>query len=237
MTNQHQVAKGKILITGDSWSQGEWQYNFPGTHSVVGHTGINQYLIDAGYKVTNVGLPGNHNLQSLESLHTVDLTTFDHCIFFFSDVLRQLIKEDMLLNNPNDIIINYTNSLVVNLEKIKKDFDIKITIVGGCGKCSPTISHSIDYIIPSLAEWLIPEFTDLPYAWGGANWSNILLESDKEKIFTLAQKEQWTNILENVFEKTQAWQFHQTFFYPDGSHANKHAHKLLTDHLIELWNN
>jgi hypothetical protein len=237
MTNLPVQAKAKVVITGDSWSQGEWQYNSLETYSVVGHRGINQYLTDAGYEVTNVGCPGNHNLQSLESLHTVDLITFNHCVFFFSDILRQLTKEDMLSNTPNDIILNYTNSLVINLDKIKKDFDIKITIVGGCGKCSPTISHSIDYIIPSLAELLISEFTDFPYALGGATWSNILLESDKEKIFTLAQKEQWTNILENVFKKNNDWELHQKFFYPDGCHANKHAHKLLTDHLIKMWNN
>jgi hypothetical protein len=230
MTNLPAPVKAKVVITGDSWSQGEWQSNS------VSHPGINHYLTAAGYHVTNVGRAGNHNLQSLESLHTVDLASFDHCIFFFSDVFRLLTKEDILLNNPNNIIINYTNSLVLELEKIKKDFNIKITIVGGCGKCSPTISHSIDYTIPSLAEWLIPEFKDVPYAHGGVNWSNRLLESDKENVFTLEQKEQWTIILENTFKKTRNWQNHQTFFYPDGSHPNRHAHKLLTDYLIELWN-
>lgn len=68
----------RFLITGDSWSQGEWD-GYPDQYRVT-HTGIQQYLIDDGHQVYNVGCGGFNNLESVAA---IDLgLEFDHLIFF-----------------------------------------------------------------------------------------------------------------------------------------------------------
>ena len=48
------MSTGKtVLILGDSWSQGEINTNENGKY--VSHSGINQYLLDDGYKIENRG--------------------------------------------------------------------------------------------------------------------------------------------------------------------------------------
>ena len=231
MTNLPAQAKAKVVITGDSWSQGEWQTNNE-TYGIC-HTGINQYLVDAGYEVTNVGRGGNHDLQSLEALRNIDLTKFDHCVFFFSDVLRLITAKDIAIYSPNDLLEIYTNEIISKLVSLKENTNCKLTVIGGCGKCIPTIEHTIDYLIPSLLEFLINE-DDVPYAIGGANWSRILVEQGTA--LSTEQKQQWCNILDRAFQKEIILQKNNKFFWPDGMHANRHAHKLLTDYLITVWN-
>ena len=231
MTNLPAQAKARILITGDSWSQGEWD-GYPNNYRCT-HGGVQQYLVEAGYTVTNVGQGGNDNKQSLNTLFDIDLNNFDHCIFFFSDVLRSITTKDIAVYSPNDLLEIYTNEIISKLVSLKENTNCKLTVIGGYGKCIPTIEHTIDYLIPSLLEFLIDE-VDVPYAIGGANWSRMLVEQGTA--LSIKQKQQWSDILDQAFQKEIILQKNNKFFWPDGIHANRHAHKLLTDYLITVWN-
>jgi hypothetical protein len=54
-----------ILISGDSWSCGEWAPDHPKVDkNVILHGGLAQYLKEQGYPVINLGRGGGSNLDS-----------------------------------------------------------------------------------------------------------------------------------------------------------------------------
>ena len=83
----------KFIITGDSWSQGEWDgYS---TDYRITHGGVHQYLVEAGHTVTNVGQGGYNNNESLDAfLNELSNDNYTHCIFFFTAPLRQTTYEE-----------------------------------------------------------------------------------------------------------------------------------------------
>ena len=74
-----------IVIIGDSWGCGEWGQN------VVTHTGLEQYLTDAGYVVTNLSKGGSsisYAIQALKNYLTTQNT--DIVLFVQTDPIRSL---------------------------------------------------------------------------------------------------------------------------------------------------
>jgi hypothetical protein len=151
----------KIIITGDSWSQGEWD-GYPTNYRIT-HGGVQQYLVEAGYTVTNIGQGGYNNNESLAALIAeLPNDNYTHCIFFFTDPLRQTTYEEFSTTLPSIIIRNHVNHLLESLDNLNKETGIKIAIVGGCAKLifKDYVPINIDVVVPSLCELLVPEFVD-----------------------------------------------------------------------------
>ena len=64
----------KILIAGDSWAMGEWNPEWQGPENQILHKGLEQYLLDDNYDVTNISgvtvLTGAGNRFSKQRLLT-----------------------------------------------------------------------------------------------------------------------------------------------------------------------
>lgn len=224
----------KILITGDSWSQGEWDGD--SSDYRVTHSGVQQYLTEAGYTVTNVGQGGYNNNESLEAvISELPNNNYTHCIFFFTDPLRQTTYEEFSTTFPSIIIRNHVNHLLESLDNLKKETGIKIVIIGGCAKLivKDYIPSNIDIIIPSLSELLIPEFTDYEFM-SSREWENHWLALETK--CSHEHKKEIYDLYNLASIKFDLWAKYKNLFWPDGRHVNRVGHKILFDYLITNFN-
>jgi len=217
-----------FLITGDSWSQGEWD-GYPIDYH-VSHRGIEQYLLDDRHSVTNVGQGGYHNLESLTA---IPATQFDHLIFFYTDPLRQATEDQIQYQLPFDIIQSHKLELSRQFAEIKQKTNCKITVIGGCAKYLGETRY-IDYCIPSLSELLVANFQDTEYMTS-REWEEHFFKHESQ--FDLAQKTQWLTVMTRASEKYNIWKENKDMFWPDGLHANRHGARILYQHLRKVWFN
>ena len=215
-----------FLITGDSWSQGEWD-GYPIDYH-VSHRGIEQYLLDDGHQVTNVGQGGFHNYESLAAIPDVN---FEHLIFFYTDPLRQATEDQIRYKLPFELIYLHTLDLSNKFFQLKQKTNCKITVIGGCAKFQGE-TKNIDYFVPSLSELLIGNFQDTEYMTS-REWEEHFFKHEKQ--FSTEQKSQWLTVMTTAGEKYKAWNDNKDLFWPDGLHANRHGAQILYQHLKTLW--
>jgi hypothetical protein len=215
-------------ITGDSWSQGEWNGD-PTDYKIV-HQGIQQYLIDSGHTVINVGQGGFNNIESLDAVQNCN---FDHLIFFYTDPLRQASELEIQLDLPFTIIENHRNYVHNRLVQIKSARHCKITVIGGCAKYLGSYQH-LDYVVPSITELLVLNYKDSEYMTS-REWETYFFKHQKK--YSVEQKKQWLTVMSQAGIKYETWNNNKNLFWPDGLHVNRHGAKLLYDHLLKLWVN
>jgi hypothetical protein len=218
----------RFLITGDSWSQGEWD-GYPTFYRIT-HSGVHQYLLDDGHEVYNVGQGGYNNLESLAAARNFS-DQFDHLIFFYTDPLRQASESEIKTLLPFEIIKTHTIALLNELIELKQKQNCQITVIGGCAKFT-LASPKIDYIVSSINEVIVPTFSDSEFMTS-REWE--LHFHKYEKKFSRDQKEQWLKILSKAEDKYKLWNQKKEYFWPDGLHANRHGTKILYNKLKELW--
>lgn len=218
----------RFLITGDSWSQGEWD-GYPDDYRIT-HSGIHQYLLDDGHEVYNVGQGGFNNLESLSAITDLD---FDHLIFFYTDPLRQATESEVQFGFPFDIIESHKTTLHQKLLEFKKHKNLKITLIGGCAKYLGPV-QDIDYIIPSVNELIIPRFNDSEYMTS-REWEIYFLKHEKN--FSIKQKSQWLVVMSEAGKKYKLWNQNKNVFWPDGLHPNRHGFLIIYNFAKKLWFN
>jgi len=218
----------RFLITGDSWSQGEWD-GYPTDYQIT-HAGVQQYLINDGHEVLNVGRGGYNNLESFKA---VPDSQFDHVIFFYTDPLRQATEDDVANKLPFDIITAHNANLSDKFKKLKQKTNSKLTVIGGDAKyLGPT--ENIDYLISSISELLVTNFQDSEFRTS-REWIQHFLKHESK--FDVTQKAQWLTVMTKAGEKHTLWQQHKQYFWPDGQHANRHGALVLYQQLKKLWVN
>ena len=77
-----------ILILGDSWSQGEIDFDENKKH-IVTHGGVHRYLVEHGHSVTNLGGLGESNDQAYRC-YIQQPATYDLVLWFQTDVTRDV---------------------------------------------------------------------------------------------------------------------------------------------------
>jgi len=223
-----------FIITGDSWSQGEWD-GYPIDYKIT-HGGLHQYLVEAGHTVTNVGQGGYNNNESLTAM-LVELSNnnYTHAIFFFTDPLRQSTYEEFSTQLPSTIINNHVNYIIKELDKLGRQTGIKIILVGGCAKIliKDYKPANIDLIVPSISELLVSEFVDSEYM-DSREWTEHWLKLKTN--CSLEHKQEILKVFNQAHDKFNLWSEHKDLFWPDGLHANRIGHKILFDYIVNNTN-
>jgi len=210
----------RILISGDSWGRGEWGPNEYGNHGVL-HKGLEHYLVNDGFVVTNVSIGGINNKASARNLKKEllqnDSDFFDLIIWFQTDPIRDLrpykslsyteISRYEQLVEVADNLLNKTYTMLNNLNK-------KIVCIGGCSKLISDINNYNNLIpfIPSCIE----EFTKLkaPKIWH-SDWIDNL---DNFSIDALDKL---------LIDKRIQDSFHKHPLFSSCVHMNRIGHKRL----------
>ena len=216
----------KVLITGDSWSAGEWDtskgddINFHAREY-----SLSRYLADTNkYTIIHMPFPGHgDNVPISQIIDRHDIDEIDYIIFVKTCATRNftyLTKED----NPvwfdeKNILTKITwmnDSAYVGLLPYKD----RLIILGGIEKVRSSFKCFLK--IPSITEFLYPDFKDNEY-FGDIKYINHMVDEDK-----LSGK----FLLDNSKRKIDFWKNHPEMFYPDGVHPNRKAHKKLA-HFID----
>ena len=225
-----------FLIGGDSWSQGEWDGDWetiPSTYQVC-HEGTTEYLRNAGHTVTNVGAGSIGNQVAINNIITrlIDCKSkYDFLIFFHTDPLRDATEHQLQTNFPIELVESLSINTINRLNNIHHQYQVRIILIGGFSELSSTLNYgNIDYIIPSFCKLLESKFNDSIFSIS-PEWKNHV---SLPMIGSVKQKQQYLDIFDQGGNKFSEYARYPEYFYPDGCHPNRHAHRVLTDKILQL---
>ena len=211
----------RILVAGDSWSQGEW--GFSSGQYAVDHGGLAQYLTEAGHTVDNVGQGGSTNELQVEAIErAVHEQIYDQIFWFHSTFERQLISEfhqDQLTtewsfieqwHQDNIDIWSNINTLedFLSLERSMLDgvysrlnkVDQPIHVIGGSSRTVPSISNyaNLNTVIDRVMEWLLPDYQFPRWLNSQLDYTEFKSRDPSLMDFLLEDKNRLINMLSNI---------------------------------------
>ena len=210
----------KILIGGDSWGCGEWGFNNQNQYGIL-HHGLEKYLKDDGYLVTNTSSGGSSNKDSITRLKNALNFDPDIILWFQSDPLRDNRPYDNFTTicNTWDNLINYNDSLLIENYKSLNDIGKKIYCIGGCSKIKTNLIGEFPNLIPlikSVPEFLYEDYKH-PEIWI-SDWIKIIDKLDSNVLKQLEKHKDKQDRLNQHFGK------YTEYFWPDGRHPNRLGH-------------
>jgi hypothetical protein len=211
-----------ICISGDSWACGEWDI-INGVHC-VSHKGIDEYL-STNNSLINCGRRGvslNETLYFLKQ--QVIKTQFDYIFLFQTDPLRNLRPYNFLKNNTIvtfEMLLEYHYQELASFYSSLNSLGVTIHLIGGCSKVEKSLIQNYNNLVPyieSFIELLLPEYKH-PKLWF-SDWGKLI---DRQFSLECLDKLSATKKIQDALIKEKK------FFYPDGLHPNRLAHKILFD--------
>jgi len=240
-----------VLISGDSWGQGEIDYQTPGIDddwSPIGdsilHRGINQYLEESNFNVINLSYPGGSNCMSTERLKNflnINITSnkdISCILFFYTEWFREMwyfpnerINKDVK-KGYRWIKKRWSERAIERLVSLNKCYNIPIYLIGGCSDI-PFSKHSVLTVACQSAVNYITtgnSTIDSPVLCQfNPGYTDSFLDLIKPKGNTEDLQELTTDMemgqkrIEYMCEPDNAY----NYFKPDGIHANRTGHKIL----------
>ena len=202
-----------IVIIGDSWGCGEWNF-IPGVvGATITHTGLEQYLLDAGHLVTNLSGSNKMNEEALEFLENYldkNLAPKTVC-WFVTCPLRTTTR--YIYNDPYDFGVSQLTTQFKYVDQLATKNNIKVYAFGGlCDLPDELMQQQLDNItivIPSVSSLVIEDF---PKSMFGDVKEFHRIKSTEFALIVAGQVEQKYNA------------FQTSKFFPDFGHPNREAH-------------
>jgi len=243
-----------ILVAGDSWGWGEWPKFDPAVEYKPTHYGLSQYISDHGYKVHNLSVPGGSNYHTVNVIRKfVDRTinpekVISKIFIFQTEWIRDYTGSDAVQDTNELLKMGYTelknhtiSGFYYSLSNFAKKYNIKIHVIGGCSDTFFLNKFEDEYpgvsiVCQSLTNLCINNnpFIEKPVF-------EVDVPIDRKTYLGIIEKikkqsndsdiEDFLNDQLRTNKRFMIWKYRKEFF-PDGSHANKKAHKKLFDLLV-----
>jgi hypothetical protein len=200
-----------IVIIGDSWGCGEWRSS-DGKYGVT-HTGLEQYLLEAGHSVTNLSGSNKMNEEALEFLENyLDKNLAPEIVcWFVTCPLRTTTR--YIYNTPYEFGISQLTTQFKYVDRLATKNNIKVYAFGGLCDLPVEITqhqfNSITIAIPSISSLVIEDF---PQSMFG----------DVKEFHRIKSTKLALNLADQVEKKYNA--FKKSKFFPDFGHPNREAH-------------
>lgn len=247
-----------IIVAGDSWGRGEWD-----KESTETHNGLEQYLVDDGYKVLNISIPDANNLQvlyalekTLAELHLVDKLKHVTQIFLFQTSwtrdFRKIIDPNIgsfvKKSHTSWWEVSHFNSEFVGiwlsrwqnrLSEIAQKYSVKIGIIGGAADTMWFEKFEQEYPGLFIA---CQSFTNL-IVKGHDKIDNPVFSSDpvpkffdilKNSIQTSKDMEHLLGVIEQTESRISTFKYHPQL-WPDGCHPDRSCHFKLYNFLTHNY--
>ena len=225
----------KICITGDSWGCGEWD-KINGKYQ-TSHLGTEFFLKEKypNFEIINVSKGGSCNKEAINRLSEID--NVDCVIFFQTDPLRELepykSNKTYLDWKSYDDICSTQKNLAKDAYKKLDTYGVPVLMIGGCSKVYVDLieqTKNLIPLIPSIAELLIPNFVQSTLCVD--MWvNNIEIVFNDSKYL-----EDLNKIQKDVDNDKNALKQCAGYFYPDFSHANRKAHRVIANIVSDYIN-
>lgn len=238
------------LISGDSWSVGEWH---PCKHptSEITHGGLSQYLHEEGQIVVNVGQGGSSNRESYLRIrnfffnnHHLRSYPNKQVIVFKSEWTRDFAYMDPedkdFYDQPMTLRDRINSRFYYDLSALAQEWDVTIKIIGGC---SDTLLFDdfqnaypgLEIICQSMVNLLVnncatienPVFSVFSTDPRAMDFLKLL----KKHTTDVQAMEILLDEIDRGHQRSDIFGERKDLFYPDGTHPNREAHKILYDFL------
>ena len=215
-----------IVIMGDSWACGEWGGHLTPQGYRVLHPGTTQYLREAGHRVISVAQGGGSNRTQVDRVRPDRVRGVDHVMWFLTDPCRDIPETHIARTLPGyqaqrDLLLRTQFDRVGHLP---------VALIGGVAPVPAWVAQEypgFTTLVPDLRRWLLPD-TDpcelLCRAWRYPDPDPALLAHWEQDERTLA--------LHGARAEDEPDSPEHQWFWPDGLHPNRAAHRRLTDHVI-----
>lgn len=234
-----------IIVAGDSWSMGEWSTRCDGLH----HGGISQYLSDHGFNVINLGIAGGSNRETMLAVtnffrNNLHIKKSDTLIIIFQtewtrDFPYMIAEDEEFLCDPTTLKDRLISRFYYDLSAVSKEFDIGIKILGGASDALSIDDFvdtypGVEIICQSVTNLLITgnsQIDDPVFSTFTAPSESAIQEIRKH----IVDNETMASLIEQIekgHERCQLWSDNPLMFFPDGSHPNREAHKVICDYVI-----
>lgn len=247
----------RILMFGDSWPAGE--YKKTDKHDdpdFITHRGIQEYFIsNNNVSVLNLCMPGGSNLQSTKRvsdfLLTNQLNDNDIIFFWMTEFFREIWYYSNFENNQITLASQLKKSYTelrdqwvyrpyYNLQTLASRHNTTIYILGGCSDTIDYDSFNEDFpnlqiLCQSLTNLIItdnPKIADPVFCQFMNGWVDPFLHLAKEKISNNDQLHELIVDMEKGHQRLDLFKQHKEWFYPDGIHPNRHAHKKIYKYIL-----
>ena len=240
----------KILILGDSWSQGEIEYNVKADRHVVTHKGLEQYLVDNGAQIDNLGGLGESNAWALSQFESYNKIV-DAVLWFQTDVNRDYLEDTFLtkLKETRSIKSLFRNHIIDTYDKMNSSARQKNTTVYVIGGFSAVLEdevkefNNIKCAIPCVINLIQPNANITFYdSFSQQLWFMCLIELvkadpywDKDSINKL--KSEWLELQEKSTKFNLLMKKDKEHFWPDGLHPNRYGHKIIYNKIKSILEN
>lgn len=239
-----------ILLIGDSWSQGELaiKEGVGRTGHEIVHAGTEQYLIDDGHTVINLGILGGSNSQAMYNyLNFKDHA--DYIFWFQTDPLRDINGDSFveLLQKFNSIktVFDYVIDDMYNkINDIAVERNQIIYVIGGFGVVTHDITKfsNLKNFITNVSALIDPLTNFEVYGYfPGFDWFINIIENCKKH--NLVSDSTLIHITQEYIaimsEHTRIMDYmskNKPYYWPDGFHPNRHGHKIIFDQVNKLLN-
>ena len=210
-----------ITIMGDSTACGEWNK----TQTLL-HGGTAQYLREAGHSVSSVAAGGASNKEQTVA---VQGSNADVVVWFLTDPWRDL-KNAGLQHQPKTLESYHRRREQLLKTVFQRVGDLPVWLIGGMSAVPPWVLDDFPnwrVIVPDMRIWLIPDarpIDTLARLWTYPDCDEGLVEYHQRQEQLLQQH------LDRAKNDTASGE--HKYFWPDGRHANRHAHLRLTQELL-----
>jgi hypothetical protein len=237
-----------IIISGCSWSIGEWDvdHNAETKVSQLQHGGLGQYIEEAGTPVLNLGIPAGSNLQAAKRVQTWlernPKEPIDKIIMLQTEWDRdyKMIFEDDFshITDAHSLPGRWTARYYSRLSELASLGRCPVILVGGLADTIwlddfPKEYPGVHLACQSMTNLVITgnDRVDNPVL----SWYNKYSPPLIERIRSYLSDDQLPELLNMIdlgFER-ENWVFrHPEWFWPDGNHPNRAAHLKLYDFLV-----
>ena len=236
-----------FLITGDSWGKGEWN----NTCTEINHAGLEKYLLDDGFSVSNISKPGCSNLDVVYRIKNyLDRNQSrlpSKILVFQTEWTRDFKYDDMQkdfgiddwtnLSTVTDLQNKWVERFYFRLSEISQKYKIPISIIGGCSDTMFFDDMDKDY---SGCEIICQSFTNLVltkndyiqnpvYSWYTKETQPLIAKL--RKMISEREIDSLLKEIDQGFERESILRENPEYFYPDGIHPNRKSHLMLFQYL------
>ena len=226
-----------IIVMGDSWGCGEWGLDPADNQYRILHKGISLYMQEAGYQVFSLAQGGSSNKKQVDQLLKTAASMDrppDHIIWFLTDPFRDILqKSGQVPQGMSTTLPEYQAQREHLLrEQFNRIRSLEVLLIGGACPVPAWVRDeypNIKIVVPDLRCWLLPDVEPcdlINRAWiypDRADYALIDYWKDQNDI-----SKKHLDIAECSAESDN-----HKFFWPDGLHPNRLAHRMLTDYLLQ----
>jgi hypothetical protein len=219
-----------ILLCGDSWACGEWDFIISeNTYGVSDYTWDNYFYYKPNINFKTCGKANCSNYDSyLQLKSAIKDFSPDVILWMQTDPIRDLRPYDNIYNlfSSYEIFIKKQNELLDNTYSLFDSFNAKIYCLGGTSKLNLHLLSKYKNLVPfieSIKEFLYPNLIH----------QEICISDWREKIFSMNLEKDMLDILYENFtiqRLTQKKEF-AYYFSPDGGHPNRTAINVVCNYI------